>query len=75
MQEKESFVLPLLDLCRAAGWSRRWRWTNLIWVAAIVWSTVAVRQHVVLDVVGGMALGLAFAWLSLRTRAPELADA
>jgi membrane-associated phospholipid phosphatase len=61
-------ALWLDRLCREAGWSRRWRWANALWATAIVWSTVAVRQHVVLDVAGGLALGLAFAWLSLRTR-------
>jgi hypothetical protein len=41
---------------------------NLAWLLAITWSTVAIRQHVVLDVVGGTLLGGAFAWLSLRGR-------
>jgi membrane-associated phospholipid phosphatase len=39
---------------------------NGVWFLAIAWSTVAVRQHVVLDVVAGAALGSAFAVLSLR---------
>lgn len=34
--------------------------------AAIVWSTLAIRQHVFLDVLAGLVLGLAFAFLSLR---------
>ncbi len=34
--------------------------------ALIVWSTIATRQHVVWDAVGGAVVGLAFAWLSLR---------
>lgn len=34
--------------------------------AAILWSTVATRQHVVLDVLAGSAVGLVFAALSLR---------
>ncbi len=38
---------------------------NLLWVLAITWSTVAIRQHVVLDAVAGAALGTAFAVLSL----------
>jgi membrane-associated phospholipid phosphatase len=38
------------------------------WVAAIIWSTLAVKQHVVLDAVAGALLGLAFAWPSLRWR-------
>ncbi|RYF35141.1 MAG: phosphatase PAP2 family protein [Comamonadaceae bacterium] len=44
------------------------RWLNFLWFAAIVWSTLAIRQHVVLDVVGGSVLGLLFAWASLRWR-------
>ncbi len=34
--------------------------------AAIVWSTLAIRQHVFLDVLAGLAFGLVFALLSLR---------
>jgi membrane-associated phospholipid phosphatase len=41
---------------------------NVAWFAAIVWSTLAVKQHVVLDVVAGALLGLAFALPSLRWR-------
>lgn len=47
----------------APAWPRL---VNLGWVATIVWSTVALRQHVVIDVVAGVALGLAFGWPSLR---------
>jgi membrane-associated phospholipid phosphatase len=39
---------------------------NGLWFLVIAWSTVAVRQHVVLDVLAGAALGAAFAVLSLR---------
>jgi hypothetical protein len=54
-----------------ACWPRRthpaWpRLLNAAWFLAIAWSTVAVRQHVVLDVVAGAALGSVFAGLSLR---------
>lgn len=45
------------------------RWlVSLNWMqcAAIIWSTMAVRQHVVVDVVAGIAVGVAFAILSLR---------
>lgn len=45
------------------------RWVNVAWFVAIAYSTVAVRQHVVLDVVGGCLLGGLFAWVSLRRRA------
>jgi membrane-associated phospholipid phosphatase len=41
---------------------------NVAWFAAIAWSTLAVKQHVVLDVVAGALLGLAFALPSLRWR-------
>ena len=39
---------------------------NAAWFAAIAWSTLATRQHVVLDVVAGALLGMAFAYPSLR---------
>ena len=32
----------------------------------IMWSTVATRQHVVLDVIAGALVGLVFGWASLR---------
>jgi len=44
-----------------------------LWCGSIVFSTVAIRQHVVLDVVAGVALGLAFAWASLRWRPRDTA--
>jgi membrane-associated phospholipid phosphatase len=43
---------------------------NLAWCLAIAWSTVAVRQHVTLDVLGGFVLGACFAWLSRLGRSP-----
>jgi len=43
---------------------------NLAWLLLIVWSTVAIRQHVVLDVVAGAALGLAFGLASARWLTP-----
>ena len=42
------------------------RLLNAGWFVAIAYSTLAIKQHVVLDVIGGVLLGLAFAWLSLR---------
>lgn len=53
----------LLSVARAPAWPR---WLNAGWFVLIAWSTVAVRQHVVLDVLAGAALGAAFAALSLR---------
>ena len=41
---------------------------NAAWCLAIAWSTLATRQHVALDVLGGVLLGAAFAWASLRWR-------
>lgn len=42
------------------------RWLSVLQCAVIVWSTMAVRQHVFLDVVAGAVVGGVFAWLSLR---------
>lgn len=41
---------------------------NTGWFAAIVYSTLAVKQHVALDAIAGLLLGLAFALPSLRWR-------
>ena len=41
---------------------------SALWCACIVYSTLAVKQHVVLDLLGGAALALAFVWLSQRWR-------
>ena len=41
---------------------------NGAWFTAIVYSTLALKQHVVIDVVAGGLLGAAFAALSLRFR-------
>ena len=44
------------------------RLLNLAWFAAIAYSTLAVKQHVVLDVAAGALFGLFFALPSLRWR-------
>lgn len=41
---------------------------NGLWCVGIVYSTMAVRQHVAVDVIAGLALGLLAAGLSLRGR-------
>jgi membrane-associated phospholipid phosphatase len=41
-------------------------WVNWACCLLIIWSTVATRQHVVLDVLAGGVVGLAFALISLR---------
>ena len=46
------------------------RWLNAGWFLAIAYSTLAVKQHVVVDVLAGTLLGLAFAVASRRWR-PE----
>lgn len=48
---------------RAPAWMLMF---NAAQCAAILWSTVAIRQHVVLDVLAGIAIGAAFGVLSLR---------
>lgn len=42
------------------------RWLNWLHCLAILWSTVATRQHVVLDVLAGAGMGLVFGVLGLR---------
>ncbi|MDM0114994.1 phosphatase PAP2 family protein [Variovorax sp. J22R133] len=44
------------------------RAVNLLWFLAIAYSTLATRQHVVLDVLAGAVLGSVFAWASFRWR-------
>jgi hypothetical protein len=58
----------LLCDMRAPGWMRG---LNAAWVLAIVWSTLAVKQHVWWDVLGGLALALLFAPASLAWRGPQ----
>ncbi len=55
-------------ILREAGAPAWLRIVNAVWFAAIAWSTLAVKQHVALDVVAGAALGIAFAWPSLHWR-------
>ncbi len=45
------------------GW--KWRSFNGLWCAAIVYSTMAVKQHVAIDVAGGLLLGGVCGALSL----------
>ncbi|RSZ32733.1 MULTISPECIES: phosphatase PAP2 family protein [unclassified Variovorax] len=44
---------------RAVGAPAWLRVANVAWAAGIVYSTMAVRQHVLIDVLGGFALGVA----------------
>lgn len=43
---------------------RRTQVVQVVWGIAIVYSTMATKQHVSLDVLAGMALGALFAWAS-----------
>ncbi|MDQ0586684.1 phosphatase PAP2 family protein [Variovorax paradoxus] len=44
------------------------RLANWLWFAAIAYSTLAIKQHVVLDALAGALLGMAFVLASLRWR-------
>ncbi len=58
----------LHHLLRRFG-SPRWLLTfNGVWCIAILYSTLATRQHVALDVLAGLALGVLAAVLSLQHR-------
>lgn len=46
---------------------------NALWGAGIIYSTLATRQHVAVDVLGGLALGGLVAYISLRKRADAYA--
>ena len=46
-------------------WIHLFNWT---WCSGIIYSTVAIRQHVTVDAIAGLALGGLAAWLSLRYR-------
>jgi len=51
-----------------------WRVVNLVWVVAIVWSTLATKQHVVMDALAGAVLGVVFVGISLRWRSQNKVD-
>jgi hypothetical protein len=59
------WVHHLLGVMRAPVPLRALNW---IWLALIVHSTLAIKQHVVIDVLAGTGLAAAFAWPSLRWR-------
>ncbi|MDQ2778933.1 MAG: phosphatase PAP2 family protein [Pseudomonadota bacterium] len=56
----------IVRLLKDAGAPAPLQWLNALWMVAIVWSTLATRQHVAIDAAAGAALGAAFAWASLR---------
>ena len=62
----------LADLLGRIGAPRGFRIVNVLWFIAIAYSTLAVKQHVVVDVMAGATLGVVFALASLRWRPAEL---
>jgi hypothetical protein len=50
------------------------RIANVAWVGAITWSTLAIKQHVVWDVVAGAVLATVFALLVRRSALARLYD-
>jgi PAP2 superfamily len=62
-----SFTLIRIDsVLRLIGASKLIRAANVVWFVAIVFSTLLVKQHVVLDVFAGLVLGTVFGVASLR---------
>ena len=61
-------AICLHDLLRRVGVPPAVRWLNALWFVAIAYSTLAVKQHVVVDVLAGALLGVVFALPSLRWR-------
>lgn len=59
-----AWVQRLAQRIGAPAWLRV---LNLVWLLLIVYSTMAIKQHVVLDVLAGALLGGFFAWASLRS--------
>ncbi len=57
---------------QAPSWARM---VNLLWAAGIVYSTLATRQHVLLDVLGGTLLAAAVSWVGAARDRRAGADA
>lgn len=61
-------VIRVGDVLRRIGAPMFMRVVNAVWFLAIALSTLAIKQHVVMDAVAGAVLGTAFAVLSLHWR-------
>jgi len=61
-------AVRLDDVLRQARTPLAFRLANALWFLAIVYSTLAVKQHVALDALAGALLGLAFVLPSLHWR-------
>ena len=64
--------LCLERLLNVTGAPQGLRLLNWLWLGVIIYSTLAIKQHVVLDVLAGLLLALAFAWPALRWRPADL---
>ena len=67
-------ALWLERLLRELALPAAFRVANAMWFALIVWSTLAIKQHVWWDVVAGLLLALAIAMPSLRRTSPRRGD-
>jgi hypothetical protein len=66
-------VFTGLWLHRLLGEMASARWLlalNALWCVGILYSTLATKQHVVLDLLAGLALGLVGGWAALRSLKP-----
>lgn len=61
-------TIRIEQVLRDAGTPRWPRIFNALWFLAIAWSTLAIKQHVVLDALAGAVLGIVFALASMRWR-------
>ncbi|MBY4594086.1 phosphatase PAP2 family protein [bacterium BD-1] len=57
------WLQTVLRTVHAPAWTK---WINTFWCAGICYSTLAVKQHLLIDLLAGGALGLVAGWLSLR---------
>jgi membrane-associated phospholipid phosphatase len=57
------FAMVVLGRFRSA-WV--WRGLVLLWAGGILWSTLATRQHVFIDIAAGSTLGAIVAFIALR---------
>ncbi|WP_051236759.1 phosphatase PAP2 family protein [Ottowia thiooxydans] len=58
------WLQTILKSVRAPAWVR---WVDALWCIGICYSTLAVKQHLLIDLIAGAALGAAAGWLSLRS--------
>ena len=61
------WLQAILTLVRAPAWLNA---VNVAWCLGIVFSTLATKQHLLLDVLAGVALGIGIGWASLRRAKP-----